>query len=156
MSGTAEEHTPECMTTGRDLSVPQTSDRYLRSGPGDIGSGRTAGISGQAERGEIEGVPAQRLTQGQRQLEEHGGAVAWAVALGPDVSAVLAGNGADEEETETGALDLDAVRGIGAVEAFEDALQIFGGDAEAGVGDRDEGVDVLFDAEAAGDVDASG
>ena len=56
-------------------------------------------------------------------------------ARGGDVSAVLAGDVADEEEAEAGALDSGPRAAGDAVEALEDALELVGGQAEAGVGD---------------------
>ncbi len=50
-----------------------------------------------------------------------------ALAGGGDGAAVLAGDGADEEEAEAGALDLDLVTAGDAVEALEDALELRSG-----------------------------
>jgi hypothetical protein len=90
---------------------------------------------------------------GEGKLELKGGAFAGAVAGGADVTTVLAGDGADEEESEAGALDLDEVIGSSAVEAFEDALEVLRGEAEASVSDGEDDPGVTLDAEAAGDVD---
>lgn len=79
---------------------------------------------------------------------------AW--ALGGDVSAVLAGYVADEEEAEAGAFDLDEVAAGDSVEAVEDGFEVLGGDADAGVGDGEGGPGVAGDGESAGDVDAFG
>ena len=79
---------------------------------------------------------------GEGEGEGDGGAEVGAGAGGGDAAAVLAGDGADEEEAEAGALDADSVAAGDAVEALEDALELVGGDADAGVGDgeRDVGV----------------
>ncbi len=62
--------------------------------------------------------------------------------VGLDPATVLARDGADEEESEAGAFDLDGVAAGDAVEALEDAFQLGLRNAEAAVGDgeRDEGV----------------
>jgi hypothetical protein len=92
----------------------------------------------------------------QRELQLEGGALAEAFADGADTASVLEGDGADEEEAEAGALDLDLIVGGGAVEAFEDALELAGEKAESGVGDGEYDPGVALDGEAAGDVDALG
>lgn len=69
---------------------------------------------------------------------------------------MLAGYGADEEEAKACAFDFDLVCGVGAIEALEDSFEFVGGDPEAFVCDRDDGVGVFLDAEAAGDGDAVG
>ena len=83
-----------------------------------------------------------RLRIGEWEGEGDGGAEVGAGAGGGDVAAVLAGDGADQEEAEAGAFDLDSVAAGDAVEALEDALELVGGEADAGVGDgeRDLGV----------------
>ena len=67
--------------------------------------------------------------------------------LGPGLwaemsAAVLAGDAADQEEAEAGAFDLDRVAAGDAIEALEDAFELVGRKADAGVGDgeRDLGV----------------
>jgi hypothetical protein len=80
----------------------------------------------------------------------------WAFAEGADTASVLDGDGANEEEAEASAFDLDLVVGGGAVEALEDALEFAGEHAEAGVGDREDDPGVTLDAETAGDVNAFG
>jgi len=92
----------------------------------------------------------------QREFELEGGALAEALADGADTASVLQGDGADEEEAEAGAFDLDLIIGGGSVEAFEDALELAGKKSEAGVGDGEDGPGVALDTEAAGDVDAFG
>ncbi len=69
---------------------------------------------------------------------------------------MLAGDVADEEEAEAGALDLDGVAAGDAVEAVEDALVLVGWEAEAGVGDAEGGPGVVGDGEGAADVDSAG
>jgi hypothetical protein len=87
--------------------------------------------------------------QGELQLE--GGSLAEAIAEGADTASVLESDGVYEEEAEAGAFDLDVVVGRGAVEALEDALELAGKDAEAGIGDGEYGPGVALDGEAAGD-----
>jgi hypothetical protein len=83
------------------------------------------------------------------QLERR--ALAEAIAESADTAPVLEGDGVDEEEAEAGAFDLDVVVGGGAVEALEDALELAGKEAEAGIGDGEDGPGVALDGEAAGD-----
>ena len=78
--------------------------------------------------------------------------MAGALADGAHAAAVLDGDGADEEEAEAGAFDLHLIVGGRAVEAFEDALELAGRKAEAGVGDGENGPGVALDGDAAGDV----
>ncbi len=83
-----------------------------------------------------------RVRQGK--LEGDGGTEIWAWALGSDASSVLAGYGADEEQAKAGSLDFDGVAARHAIEAFKDALEVIGRQAEPIVGDaeRDHGVAV--------------
>jgi hypothetical protein len=79
--------------------------------------------------------------------------------LGPGLeaemsAAVLAGDGADEEEAEAGAFDADGVAAGDSVEALEDALELAGIEAEAGVGDGEGDVGVADDGDGAADVDS--
>ena len=79
--------------------------------------------------------------------------------LGPGLeaetsAAVLAGDGADEEEADAGALDADGVAAGDAVEALEDALELVGREADAGIGDGECDVGVADDGDGAVDVDA--
>ena len=69
---------------------------------------------------------------------------------------MLAGDGADEEEAEAGAFDLDGVAAGDAVEALEDALELVGLEAHAGVGDGEGDVGVADEGERAADVDGVG
>ena len=62
----------------------------------------------------------------------------------------------DEEEAEAGALDAGGVATGNAVEALEDAFLLAGREAEAGVGDADDGVGVLLDKQRDADADAVG
>ena len=88
--------------------------------------------------------------------DDDGGAEAWAGAGGSGITAVLAGDVANEEEAEAGAFDLDGVAAGDTVEAFEDALVLVGGEAEAGVGDAESDPGVAGDGEGAADSDSAG
>jgi len=92
----------------------------------------------------------------ERNPKGHGGSFANSVAGGADIAAMLVGDGADEEETEAGALDLDEVVRGDAVKAAEDTLELARRDAEACVADGKHSPGVVLDAEAAADVDATG
>ena len=59
------------------------------------------------------------------------------LGLHPDLTAVVGGNVADDGEAETGAAGLAAAGAVDPVEAFEDALEVALGDADALVGDGD-------------------
>ena len=69
---------------------------------------------------------------------------------------MLAGDGADEEEAEAGAFDADCVAAGDAVEAFEDAFELVGREAEAGVGDGERDLGGAHDGDGAANVDAVG
>jgi len=69
---------------------------------------------------------------------------------------VLAGDGADQEEAETGALDLDCVAAGDSVEAFEDAFEVVGCKTEAVVRDGEGDLRVAEDGDGTEDVDAMG
>jgi hypothetical protein len=69
---------------------------------------------------------------------------------------VLTGDVADEEEAEAGALDAGDVASGDAVEAGEDAFELAGLHAYAGVGDGEGDGGVVDDGEGAADVDAFG
>ena len=64
---------------------------------------------------------------GEGKSDGDGGAEAGAGAGGGGVAAVLAGDVADEEEAEAGALDLGHGAAGDTVEAFEDALELIWG-----------------------------
>ncbi len=66
-------------------------------------------------------------------------------AGGGDVASVLADYVANQEETETGALDFDGVASGNAVEAVEDALVLVRRKTEAGVGNAEGGPGVMRD-----------
>jgi len=69
---------------------------------------------------------------------------------------VLASDVADQEEAEAGAFDLGHGATWDAVEAIEDALELVGWKADAGVGDLKSDQGVAGDGEGATDVDAVG
>jgi len=93
---------------------------------------------------------------GEGKGEGDGGAEAGASACCGGVSSVLAGNVADKKETEAGAFDAGDVAAWDAVEAGEDALELAGLEAYAGVGDGEGDGGVVDDGEGAADVDAFG
>src|SRR6202012_2308440 len=70
-------------------------------------------------------------------LEADGGAAAFACALSRGVAAMLAGDGAHEIKTETGAFGAEHVAIGDAIEAEKDALEVGGRNADALVGDTD-------------------
>jgi hypothetical protein len=70
-------------------------------------------------------------------------------AIGGDVASVLTDYVANQEETETGALDLDGVASGNAVEAVEDALVLVRRKTESGVGNAECGPGVMGDGERA-------
>ena len=57
------------------------------------------------------------------------------LALDADVAAQLAGDVAADGQSQAGAAVLARDRVVGLVEGLEDPLQVFGGDADAGVFD---------------------
>src|SRR5438552_1763114 len=75
------------------------------------------------------GAGGERKRDGDRDAESRTG------AAGGGIAAVLAGDVADQKEAEAGALDLRQGAAGHAVEAFEDALELAGLKADAGVGD---------------------
>ena len=75
-------------------------------------------------------------------------------AGGDGVSSVLAGDVADEEEAEAGALDLCDGAAGDPVKTFEDALELAGVETYAGVGDGERDGCVIDDGEGAANVDA--
>jgi hypothetical protein len=85
-----------------------------------------------------------------------GGAEVGAGAGGGGVSAVLASYVANQEEAEACALDLGDGPAGNAVEAGEDALELVGREADAGVGDLERDGGVAGDGEGAADVDTVG
>jgi hypothetical protein len=97
-----------------------------------------------------------RVAHEQREFQLKRSALAEAFADGADTASVLEGDGANEEEAESGAFDLDLVIRGSAVEALEDTLELAGKEAEAGVGDGEFGPGIALDGEAAGDVNSFG
>src|SRR6266851_720104 len=93
---------------------------------------------------------------GEREGDGDGSAEARAGAGGGGIAAVLAGDVADQEEAEAGALDLRHGTAGDAVEAFEDALELAGVEADAGVGDGEGDRGVVDDGQRAADVHAFG
>lgn len=93
---------------------------------------------------------------GSRQREGDGSALVGARAGGGGGAFVLAGDGADEKEAEAGAFDLGYGTSLDAVEAFEDAFELLGSEADAGVGNGERDPGVAVDCECAADVDAFG
>jgi len=93
---------------------------------------------------------------GEGKGEGDGGAEAGASACCGGVSSVLAGNVADKKETEAGAFDAGDVAAWDAVEAGEDALELAGLEAYAGVGDGEGDGGVVDDGEGAANVDTVG
>jgi hypothetical protein len=91
---------------------------------------------------------------GQRQGDGDGGAEVGTGAGGGDVAALLTDDVADEEEAEAGAFDLGHGAAGDAVEAGEDAFELVGGEADAGVGDAESDEGVAGDGERAADMDA--
>lgn len=69
---------------------------------------------------------------------------------------MLAGDGTDQEEAEAGSPDARGVAAGDPVEALEDALELVGGKADAGVGDGEGDVAVFDDGERAADFDGVG
>jgi len=69
---------------------------------------------------------------------------------------VLAGDRADEKEADAGAFDAHGDASGNAVEALEDALELVGLEADAGIGDGERNVGVADDADGALDVNAVG
>jgi hypothetical protein len=69
---------------------------------------------------------------------------------------VLAGDGTNQEEAEAGSPDARGVAAGDPVEALEDALELVGGKADAGVGDGEGDVAVFDDGERAADFDGVG
>jgi hypothetical protein len=96
------------------------------------------------------------VADGQGQFEAECGPLAGAFTGGSNVTTVLASDGADEEEAEACAFDLDLIVGCGPIETFEDACEFAWGEAEAGIGDSERSPGVALDGDAAGDVDAVG
>src|ERR1700733_6570879 len=60
---------------------------------------------------------------------------------------MLAGNGADQEEAQPGALDAKDIADRDAVEALEDSLQVRSGNAEAMIGNREHHPCVALESE---------
>src|SRR6185369_10691390 len=83
-------------------------------------------------------IPGLRLLGGagilQRQIKREGAALADRAAE-LDFTAQEARELAADGETEAGAADLAAGRGVGLLERFEDDLLLLGRDADAGIGD---------------------
>src|ERR1700744_1296647 len=77
-------------------------------------------------------------------------------AVGSGVASVLTGNVADEEEAEAGAFDLGNGAAGNAVEAVEDAFELAGIEAYAGVGDSEGDSGVVDDGEGPAGVGAFG
>ncbi len=69
-------------------------------------------------------------------LQPYGGAAAFSLRFGDHVSAVLAGDGADQEEAQAGAFDAEDIAGRHPVEALEDSLQVQRRNAQAMIGNR--------------------
>jgi hypothetical protein len=93
---------------------------------------------------------------GERESDGNCGAEAGAWAGGGGVAAVLAGDVADEEEAEAGSFESRHSAAGDAVEAFEDALELIGFEADAGVGDGESDRSVVDDGQGAADVNAFG
>ena len=77
-------------------------------------------------------------------------------ALGGYVSGVLAGDGADQEEADAGAFDAYGDAAGDTVEALEDAFELVGFEADAGVGDGEGDGGEADDGDGAGNVNARG
>ncbi len=69
---------------------------------------------------------------------------------------MLAGDGADQEESDACAFDPDGMAAGHAVEAFEDAFELRGQKAEAAVGDGECDLGVAHDGDGADNMDAAG
>src|SRR5579859_6896132 len=82
-----------------------------------------------------------------RQLEADRCAVAFSGALRGGVTPVLARDGADEIQTETGALGAQDVARGHAIKAAEDALEVHRRDADSLVGDADANPGIVHDFE---------